>query len=82
MVYIIAVLIYFGLEDPYYTVYQGITFSNLENCQQYVEKHRPEMSHELWDTHRETWVEDQSHKLKNFRVMCTQDKPKPEWKEI
>ena len=82
MVYIIAMLIYFGVEAPNYTVYQGITFSNLENCQQYVDKHQPEMSHELWERHKETQIEDKIYKLKNFAIQCAVDKPPPTWKEV
>ena len=82
MVYIIAVLLYFGVEDPYYTAYQGLTFSNMENCQQYVEKHKPDMSHDLWEKHKETRIGEEIHKLKSFKVMCLQEKPRPEWKEV
>ena len=82
MVYIIAMLIYFGVETPHYTVYQGLTFSNMENCQQYVEKHKPEMSHELWERHHETVIEEETHKLKKFGIQCVEDKPPPTWKEV
>ena len=82
MVYIIAMLIYFGVEDPYYTAYQGLTFSNTANCLQYVEEHKPEMSHTLWDRHKETRIGDRTYKLKSFKVMCLQEKPRPEWKEV
>ena len=82
MVYIIAMLIYFGVETPHYTVYQGLTFSNLENCQQYVEKHQAEMSHELWGMHKEAQIEGKSHKLRSFLIDCVKDKPDPAWKEV
>ena len=82
MVYIIAMLLYFGAEDPRYTVYQGITFSNMENCLQYVEEHKPEMSHELWETHKETEIDGEIHKLRKFAIQSAAEKPPPSWKEV
>ena len=82
MVYIIAILLYFGVADPHYTVYQGMTFSNMENCQQYMEKYQLEMSNELWNIHKETQIDGQTHKLRSFLIDCVQEKPNPAWKEI
>ena len=82
MVYIIAMLIYFGVAEPHYSVYQGLTFSNMENCHQYVEKHQAEMSHELWELHKEAQIDSKSHKLKSFLIYCVGEKPNPAWKEI
>jgi len=82
MAYIIAMLIYFGVEDPHYTVYQGLTFSNLENCQQYLEKHKPEMSHDLWELHKEAEIEGKIHKLRTFGIQCVAERPPPSWKEV
>ena len=80
--YILAMLIYFGVEAPHYTVYQGLSFSTMENCQQYVEKHQAEMSHELWDMHRESRIGDEMRKLRSFRIECALKNPPPTWKEV
>jgi len=82
MVYIIAMLIYFGVEEPHYTVYQSLTFSNLENCQQYVDKHLPEMNQSLWDRHKETEIDGEIRKLRSFRLDCVKKKPPSTWKEV
>ena len=82
MFYILAILLYFGVEDPRYSVYQGLAFSTMENCQQYLEKHRPEMSHDLWETHKETEVGGKSHKLRRFGIQCVAETPPPSWKEV
>ena len=82
MFYILAILLYFGVEDPRYSVYQGLAFSTMENCQQYLEKYKPEMSHDLWETHKETEVEGKSHKLRRFGIQCVAETPPPSWKEV
>ena len=82
MFYILAILVYFGVEDPRYSVYQGLAFSTMENCQLYLEKYKPEMSHDLWETHKETEVEGESHKLKKFGIQCVAETPPPSWKEV
>ena len=82
MVHIVAMLIYFGVEEPHYTVYQGLTFSNMENCQQYLKTHKPEISHELWEVHSETEIDGEIHKLKKFGIQCVEDSPPPTWKEV
>jgi len=80
--YILAVLVYFGVEDPHYSVYQGLAFSTMENCQQYLEKNRPEMSHDLWEVHSETEIDGEIHKLKKFGIQCVAERPPPSWKEV
>jgi hypothetical protein len=82
MVYIIAMLVYFGVAEPHYSVYQGIIFSNMENCQQYVEKNKLEMSHELWKKHKEAQINNKPHKLNTFLIDCIEEEPDPSWKEV
>ena len=82
MFYILAALVYFGVEDPHYSVYRGLAFSTMENCQQYLEKHRPEMSHELWEVHSEAEIEGEIRKLKKFGIQCVAERPPPSWKEV
>ena len=82
MVYIIAMLVYFGVVEPHYSVYRGLIFSNMVNCHQYVENHQAEMSHELWETHKESRIGDETRKLKNFRIECVLKKAPPMWKDV
>ena len=82
MFYILAMLVYFGVEDPHYSVYQGLAFSTMENCQQYLEKYRPEMSHDLWEMHKDAEIDGEIRKLKKFGIQCVAERPPPTWKEV
>ena len=82
MFYILAKLLYFGVEDPHYSVYQGLAFSTMENCQQYLEKYRPEMSHDLWEMHKDAEIDGEIRKLKKFGIQCVAERPPPSWKEV
>ena len=40
------------------------------------------MSHDLWETHKETEAEGESHKLRKFGIQCVAETPPPSWKEV